>query len=92
MTFKDNAPFMSWISKINNKLNDDVKDIDTVMPMYNLIEYSRNYSKATWSLWKYCIDEPNSAAVGGSIKGSKFFDYKTSIARRLEGRNTEKEV
>ena len=92
MTFKDNAPFIGYISKINNKLNDNAEDIDTVMPMYNSIEYSRNYSKATWSLLKYYIDEPNSGTVEGSIKGSKSFDYKTSITARLEGRNTEKEV
>ena len=38
---------------------DNAKDIDIVMPMYNLIEYSNNYSKASASLWQYDRDEPN---------------------------------
>ena len=60
-----------------------------------MIEYSKNYSKTTGSLWNYCRDEPNSYAVGDtnySISGSKSFHYKTSITGRLEGNNTEKEV
>ena len=65
------------------------------MPMYNLIENSKNCSKTTRSLRNYYRDETNSGAVGNinySIKDSKSFDYKTSITRRLEGSNTEKEV
>ena len=65
------------------------------MPMYNLIEYSKNYSKTTRNLWNYYRDEPNNGAVGDihySISGSKSFDYKTSNTGRLEGNNTEKEV
>ena len=65
------------------------------MPMYTLIEYNKNYSKSTGSLWKYHSNEPNSGVVGDincSIKDSKFFDYKTSITGRLEGSNTENEV
>ena len=42
---KKNAPFISRIRKINNTLIDDAEDLDIVMPMYNLIEYSKNYSK-----------------------------------------------
>ena len=34
------------------------KDIDIVMPIYNLIEYSDNYSKTSGSLWQYCEDIP----------------------------------
>ena len=41
--FKNCAPFTNCICKINNTQVDDAKDIDTVMPMYNLIEYSDNY-------------------------------------------------
>ena len=42
--FKNNAPFTDWISEINNTQTDNVKDIDVVMPMNNLIEYNVNYS------------------------------------------------
>ena len=45
LAFKDNTLFVSCISKINNTLNDNAEDLDVVMPMYNLLEYSKNYSK-----------------------------------------------
>ena len=60
--FKNNALFISCISKINNTLNDNAEDLDIVMPMYNLFEYSKNYRKTTGSLWNYYRDEPNSGA------------------------------
>ena len=53
--FKNCALFTNCISEINNKQVDNSKDIDIVMPMYNLIEYSDNYSKISESLWQYCI-------------------------------------
>ena len=56
--FKNCAPFTNCISKINNTQKDSAKDIDIVMPMYNLIEYSDNYAKTTGSLWQYCKDIP----------------------------------
>ena len=48
--FKNCAPFVKCISRINNTEIDNAKDIDIVMPMYNLIEYSDNYSKTSGSL------------------------------------------
>ena len=56
--FKNCAPFTNCISEINNTQVDNAQDIDTVMPMYNLIEYSDNYSKTSGSLWQYCKDIP----------------------------------
>ena len=44
VTFKNNAPFINCISKINDIKIDNAEDLDIVMPMYNLIEYSDNYS------------------------------------------------
>ena len=73
----------------------NTEDLSDLMLMYNLIEYSKNYSKTSGSLWNYYRDESNSAAVGDinySIRGSKSFDYKTRITGRLEVNNTEKEV
>ena len=63
------------------------------MCMYNLLEYSKSYSKTARSLWNY-TDKPNSGAEGNikSIKDSKSFDYKTTITGKLEGIDTEKEV
>ena len=56
--FENCAPFTNCISKINNTQIDNAKDIDIVMPMYNLIEYSDNYAKTTERLWQYCKDIP----------------------------------
>ena len=57
--FKNCAPFTNCIIEINNTQVDNAKDINIVMPMYNLIEYSDNYSKTSGSLWQYYRDEPN---------------------------------
>ena len=56
--FKNCAPFTNCISEINNTQIDNAKDIDIVMSMYNLIEYSENYVKITGSLRQYCNDIP----------------------------------
>ena len=69
LAFKNNAAFVSCISKFNNRLLDNVEKLDIVMPLYNLIEYSKNYSKTTGRLWNYYRDEPNSGlgGVGNNI-------------------------
>ena len=51
--FKNCAPFINCKSEINNTEIDNAKTIDIVMTMYNLIEYSDNYSKTCGSLWQY---------------------------------------
>ena len=56
--FKNCAPFTNCISEINNTQVDNAKDLDIVLSMYNLIEYSDNYSKTSESLWQYCKDIP----------------------------------
>ena len=59
ITFKNCAPFTKCISRINNTDIDNAKDIDIVMPMYNLIEYSDNYAKTSASLYQYNKDDLN---------------------------------
>ena len=46
LALKNNAPFLSCISKINNTLIDNAEDLD--MSMYNLLEYSKNYRINNW--------------------------------------------
>ena len=95
LAFKNNSPFISCISKTNNTLIDNAEDLDIVMPTFNLIEYSKNYRKTTGNLWNYYRDEPNSDVEGAitySIKNSKSFDYKASIAGKLEHDNLEKKM
>ena len=50
LILKNNASFISCISKTNNTLIDNAEHLDIVMPMHNLIEYSKNYSKTSGSL------------------------------------------
>ena len=45
LAFKSNAPFINYILKINNVLIDNAEHLDVVMPMYNLLEHSKNYRK-----------------------------------------------
>ena len=55
--------FTECISNINNTEIDNAKDIDVVMPMYTLIEYSHNHSKTSRSAWQYYEDEPSDQIV-----------------------------
>ena len=51
LAFKNNAPFTNYISRINNVLINNAEDLDVVMPMYNLLEHSKNYRKTLGSWW-----------------------------------------
>ena len=75
VAFKNNAPFINCISKINGIKIDNAEDLDVVMPMYNLLEYSKNYRKTTGSLWNYYRDQPSNPLS----TNSESFKYKTSI-------------
>ena len=57
LILKNNAPFISCITRINEELIEDADDLDIVMPMYNLLEYSKNYRKTTGSFYNYYRDE-----------------------------------
>ena len=59
LAFKNNSPFTNCISKINNVLIDNAEDLDIVMTMYNMLEYSKNYRETTEGFWNYYKDEPN---------------------------------
>ena len=50
VAFENNAPLRSCISKINSTLVHNVEDLDIVMPIYNLLEYSQIYSMISGSL------------------------------------------
>ena len=93
LAFKNNAPFTNCISKINNVLIDNAEDLDVVMPMYNLLEYSKNYRKTTGSLWNYYRDEPNDFPANNynanPITNSESFKYKSIISRKTWNVNQE---
>ena len=63
LTLKNNATFISCVSKINGELVENVEDMDIVIPMYNLLEYSKNYEKTSGSLFNYYRNEPNEAEI-----------------------------
>ena len=75
VAFKNNAPFINCISKMNVIKIDNAEHLDVIMPMYNLLEYSKNYKKTTGSLWNYYIDQPSNPLP----TNSESFKYKTSI-------------
>ena len=75
VAFKNNEPFINCISKINRVKIDNAGDLDVVMPMYNLLEYSKNYKTTTRSLWNYYRDEPSNPLSSDS----ESFKYKISI-------------
>ena len=59
LVFKNNTSFISCISKVNNKFVDNAEDINFIMAMYNLLEYSDNYYMTSGKLWNYYRDDVN---------------------------------
>ena len=80
---KNNAPFTSCITRINGELIEDANDLDIVMPMYNLLEYSKNYRKTIGSLYNYYRDEltndGNDNFASRNVVNSEAFKYKNKI-------------
>ena len=84
MILKNNAPFVSCITRINGELIEDTNDLDVVMPMYNLLEYSKNYRKTIGSLYNYYRDKLNNDAnlvtfANNNVVSSEVFKYKTKL-------------
>ena len=77
VAFKNDAPSINCVSKISGVQINDAEDLDVVMPMYNLLEYSKNYRKKTDSLWNYYRDERSDPLSSSSESSSS--KYKTSI-------------
>ena len=91
VVFKHCAPFINCISEINNTQIDNAKDIDIVMPMYNLIEYSDNYAETTRSLWQYFRDDDGDGD-DIDIENSKSFKSKVKITGKTPNNDNEKDV
>ena len=82
--FKNCSPSTNCISKISNTQIDNAEYIDIVMPMYNLIEYSNNYSKTCRSLWQYCKEIPAGNTAGNIVvfngaNATDSFNFETKI-------------
>ena len=98
LALKNNALFISCIPKINSELVENAEDLGIVIPMYNLLEYSKNYEKTSGSLFNYYRYEPKEHTIGDgdnainiSIRNSESFDYKTKIVGGLAAGELEKD-
>ena len=95
--FKNCAPFTSCISKINNTQIDNAEYIDIVMPMYNLIEYSDNYSTTSGSLWQYCkeitaINDDGAIVDFNGANATDSFNLKTKITSQSAANNNNANI
>ena len=81
------APFTKCISKINDTEIDNAQDIDIVIPIYNFIQYSDNYSKTSGSLWQYYNDEPQD-----NLANSESFKSKVKVTGNTPPDGNRKDV
>ena len=84
LILKNNAPFVSCVTRINGELIEDADDLDIVMSMYNLLEYSKNYRKTIGSSYNYYRDELSDDADDNNfdnikVINSNTFKYKNKI-------------
>ena len=86
-TFKNCEPFTKCITRINSTDIDNAHDFDIVMPMYQLIECSDNYSKTSRSLWRYYKDDPND-----NIANSESFKSKVKTTGKTLNNGNTKDV
>ena len=92
--FKNCAQFTNCISEINNTQVDNAEDIDVIILMYNLIEYSDNYKKTSGSLWKNCKDIPavdnNNAIVNFTENNlTNSFNFKVKMTGQTGDNGTK---
>ena len=83
LIFKNNALFRSRISKIYNTFIDNVEDFDIAMLMYNLLEYSDNYSMTSGSLWNFYRDEINDDENENNNVNNRISNNKTIKSKSL---------
>ena len=81
---KNIAPFVSCMTRINGELVEDAGDLDIVMSMYNLLEYSKNYRKTIGLLYNYYRDELSDDTGDNNfdnikVVNSNTFKYKNKI-------------
>ena len=96
MILKNCVPFTNFISEINNTQIDNAEDIDIVMPMYNLIEYSDIYSKTSGNLWQYCkgipaVNDNGDVVEFNGANATDSFNFKAKIDGQT-GNNETKEA
>ena len=93
VAFKNCAPFKKCRTEINETFVDDAEHTNIAIPMYNLIEYSNNYSDTSGSLWQFKIDEIE-GDVDLTADNSLSFKYKSSLIGNtdVDGANRKKNL
>ena len=81
LALKNCAPFTKCNLEINDEHIDTAENLDIVMPMYDLIEYSDNYQDSSATLYQYKRDEPPEANAIDDLTAdnSNSFEYKVSL-------------
>ena len=81
LALKNCAPFTKCNLEINDEHVDTAENLDTVMPMYNLIEYSDNYQDSSATLYQYKRDEPpeGDPTPNLAVDNSSSFKYKVEL-------------
>ena len=91
VVFKNCTPFEKCRTEINENFVDETDFINITMPMYNLIEYSDNYSDTSGSLWEFKRDEiTNNADV--SNDNALSFKYKANLIGNTEANGAKNGV
>ena len=87
LALKNCAPFTKCNLEINDEHVDTAENLDIVMPMYNLIEYSDNYQDSSATLYQYKRDEPpeDDAVSDLSADNSSSFKYKINLLGNVTG-------
>ena len=79
LALKNCAPFTKCNLEINDENVDTAENLDIVMPMYNLMEYSDNYQDSSATLYQYKRDEPPNNNVDLTTNNSASFKYKVDL-------------
>ena len=90
--FKNCAPFEKCRTEINETFIDETDFINIAMPMYNLIEYSVNYSSTSGSLWHFGRDEIINNADVTNDDNVPSFKHKASLIGNTEANETKNGV
>ena len=84
VAFKNCAPFCTCTTKINDIFVNEANHIYNAMSMYNLIEYSDNYSDTSGGLWQFKRDEVPAGNVDLTIDNSQSFKYKAVLVEKQQ--------
>ena len=84
LILKNNAPFASCITRINGELIEDTGDLGIVMPMYNLLEYSKNFRKTIGSLYNYYRDELSDDADDNNFRSIEVVQIQILLSIKIK--------